>query len=220
MIRFRDVRFSYDDSFAMCVDEFSVEAGGQVAIYGPSGSGKTTLLNLVAGILVPDSGNVQVGPHAVSSLSDARRRYFRANHVGHVFQRFELIEYLSVLDNILHTYRISELVLTDDVRARAESLAERLDISKHLKKYPGALSQGELQRVAICRALLAKPSVILADEPTANLDAKNKTLILDLLLDESREQGAALLMVTHDHSLLDRFETTVDFSLLTGAGNG
>ena len=214
MISIHDLQFHYPDSeFRLAVPEFSVPSGERVAIVGPSGSGKTTLLNLLAGILAPDQGKVQVGEVAVSDLGDAGRRDFRISNIGFVFQDFELLDYLSILDNILHPYRItSALKLTGEVRQRADHLAEQMGIAGHLKKHPGELSQGEKQRAAICRALLPNPRLILADEATGNLDPTNKNRILDLLFESAAAHDATLVAVTHDHELLPRFDRVVDFN--------
>ena len=214
MISIHDLQFHYPDSeFRLAVPEFSVPSGERVAIVGPSGSGKTTLLNLLAGILAPDQGKVQVGEVAVSDLGDAGRRDFRISNIGFVFQDFELLDYLSILDNILHPYRItSALKLTGEVRQRADHLAEQMGIAGHLKKHPGELSQGEKQRAAICRSLLPNPRLILADEATGNLDPTNKNRILDLLFESAAAHDATLVAVTHDHELLPRFDRVVDFN--------
>jgi putative ABC transport system ATP-binding protein len=189
-----------------------VRAGEKVAVIGPSGSGKTTLLNLLAGILVPDSGTIHVNENNVSGLSDAERRNFRISNIGFVFQEFELIDYLDVLDNILHPYRITRsLKLNPAVRAHAGSLAERMGIGDKLTRAINRLSQGEKQRVAICRALLPAPGLILADEATGNLDPRNKGQILDLLFQSVIDHEATLLAVTHDHELLPRFDRVIDF---------
>jgi len=214
MISIHDLQFHYPDSeFRLAVPEFSVPSGERVAIVGPSGSGKTTLLNLLAGILAPDQGKVQVGEVAVSDLGDAGRRDFRISNIGFVFQDFELLDYLSILDNILHPYRItSALKLTGEVRQRADHLAEQMGIAGHLKKHPGELSQGEKQRAAICRSLLPNPRLILADEATGNLDPTNKNRILDLLFESAAAHDTTLVAVTHDHELLPRFDRVVDFN--------
>ena len=213
MIQIESLKFQYhDNGFHLSVPHFAVRAGEKVAVVGPSGSGKTTLLNLLAGILTPMAGSIQVGETSVSDLNDAGRRDFRIRNIGFVFQDFELLDYLSILDNILHPYRItSALKLTGEVCQRAILLAEQMGVAGHLKKHPGKLSQGEKQRVAICRALLPQPRLILADEATGNLDPDNKTLILDLLFSAVSEHNATLLAVTHDHELLKRFDRVVDF---------
>jgi putative ABC transport system ATP-binding protein len=129
-----------------------------------------------------------------------------------VFQEFELLEYLSVLDNITLPYRIHPALRLDDAaRDRAHSLASRLGIGDKLARLPGQLSQGERQRAAVCRSLVTGPSLLLADEPTGNLDPVNTGLVLDALFELAAESGAALLTVTHDHELLPRFDRVVDF---------
>jgi len=200
-------------SFVLDIPGFRVASGEKLAVIGPSGSGKTTLLNLIAGIVAPDMGSVQVGDTQVSALDDRRRRDFRIRNLGMVFQDFELLDYLNVLDNILHPYRITRALRLDaGVRERAIELAERMGIGDKLRRRVNDLSQGEKQRVAICRALLPGPGLLLADEATGNLDPDNKTLILDLLFDSVDAHGATLLAVTHDHELLPRFDRVVDFA--------
>jgi putative ABC transport system ATP-binding protein len=213
MIEILALRFSYPSgNFRLSIPGFSVSHAEKVAVIGPSGSGKTTLLNLIAGIVAPKHGDIVVDAVKVSSLSDAARRDFRITGVGFVFQNFELLDYLNIFDNILHPYRITKaLRLTQDVRARAQQLAETMGIADMLQRHPGDLSQGELQRAAICRALLPRPKLILADEATGNLDPDNKTRILDLLFKAVEDDKTTLLAVTHDHELLERFDRVVDF---------
>jgi putative ABC transport system ATP-binding protein len=213
MISIRSLEFHYRyGEFRLNVPEFRVTQGEKVAVIGPSGSGKTTLLNLIAGIFAPVSGTVSIDSTEVSSLSDAERRDFRITNIGFVFQDFELLDYLNVLENILHPYRITRALMLDKaVRTRAVALTEAMGIGDRLKRFANDLSQGEKQRAAICRALLPHPKLILADEATGNLDPENKTLILDLLFQAVEEHDATLLAVTHDHELLKRFDRVVDF---------
>ena len=213
MIRIQKLNFHYRaGEFQLSIPEFQVTGGEKVAVIGPSGSGKTTLLNLVAGIIIPVSGSVTVGDISVGRLSDDGRRDFRVSSIGFVFQDFELLDYLNVLDNILHPYRITRALKLDKaVRARAASLARDMGIGDKLKRNSEDLSHGEKQRVAICRALLPQPKLILADEATGNLDPDNKTLILDLLFEAVADHDATLLAVTHDHELLNRFDRVVEF---------
>lgn len=213
MIHFQNLDFHYPGGeFTLRIPEFHVACGEKVAIIGPSGSGKTTLLHLIAGILRPQQGSLRVGKVAVSELNEPQRRDFRISRIGFVFQDFELLDYLSVLDNILHLYRITgALTMSREVKGRAVNLAEQMGIAGHLKRRPGQLSQGEKQRAAICRALLPKPGLILADEATGNLDPANKGCILDLLCKAVADYGTTLLAVTHDHELLPRFDRVIDF---------
>ena len=213
MISIESLHFAYpEDGFSLQIPEFFVPAGQKLAVIGPSGSGKTTLLNLIAGIYPPDSGQIRVVGTPIDELADAARRDFRITQIGFVFQDFELLDYLSVLDNILHPYRITRaLKQTPGVRQRARELAGQMGIGDKLRRHAGDLSQGEKQRAAICRALLPQPKLILADEATGNLDPDNKLHILDLLFDAVDQHGATLLAVTHDHELLPRFDRVVDF---------
>ena len=221
MIEVRDLRFSHPGGgFSLRVDRFDVARGEKVAVVGPSGTGKTTLLNLVSGILVPQAGSVRVGEAQVAALSDAQRRAFRVSTIGFVFQDFELIEYLSARENIHYPNRITDTLRLDRAaRARAEALAGAVGLADKLHRKPAALSQGEQQRIAICRALITRPPLLLADEATGNLDPDNKALILDLLFAQAEEQGATLLAVTHDHDLLPRFDRVVDFAAFREAAD-
>ena len=213
MIRIDSLGFSYrEGNFRLRIPELVVERGEKVAFIGPSGSGKTTLLNLVAGIALPDRGSISVTDTEIHSLSDSQRRAFRISRIGFVFQEFELLDYLNVMDNILHPYRISvELKLNSAVRERAAELARGMGVGDKLQRRCDSLSQGEKQRAAICRALLAQPELLLADEPTGNLDPVSKERILDLLFDHAASSGATLLAVTHDHEMLPRFDRVIDF---------
>jgi ABC-type lipoprotein export system ATPase subunit len=214
MIRIDALRFTYPDAeFMLRIPQLHVAPGEKVAVIGPSGSGKTTLLNLIAGILAPRHGRVDCAGVRISDLGDRQRRDFRIRTIGLVFQDFELLDYLDVLDNILHPYRITRtLRLTRAVRQRAIELAQQMDIGDKLHRRVDHLSQGEKQRVAICRALLPSPGLVLADEATGNLDPRNKAHILELLFRSVEAHDATLLAVTHDHELLAHFDRVVNFS--------
>lgn len=214
MIRIDDLSFAYPGGdFRLTIPSLVLEPGEKVAVVGPSGTGKTTLLNLIAGITVPQSGTVRLGDETVSTLNDAARRALRASKIGFVFQDFALLDYLTARENILFPYRIAAGAKIDaKARSRADQLAASCGLAGKLGRRPGALSQGEQQRVALCRALIMEPSLILADEATGNLDPANKTAILDLLFARASEQGATLLAVTHDHELLPRFDRVIDFA--------
>jgi len=208
-----NLEFRYrEGDFTLRVPELQIARGEALAFIGPSGSGKTTLLHLIAGIVPASSGRVVTEGVELSTLAEPARRDFRVGTVGLVFQEFELLEYLGVLDNVLLPYRINATLQFDDsVRARTHELAERLGIVKLLGRRPAQLSQGERQRAAVCRALIADPPLLLADEPTGNLDPANKTRVLDLLFDVARERGATLVTVTHDRELLTHFDRVLDF---------
>ncbi len=213
MIHISKLHFRYPEGdFALRVSELSVARGETVAMIGPSGSGKTTLLSLMAGIRTAQTGDIRTAGKALSTLDEPARRDFRIRAMGLVFQEFELLEYLSVLDNILLPFRISPALRLDGaVRQRATELAREVGLSDKLDRHANLLSQGEKQRVAVCRALLARPPLILADEPTGNLDPANKDHVLDILFGYARSSDATLITVTHDHDLLDRFDRIIDF---------
>ena len=212
MIDVNDVTFAYKvGGFRMEIPKLAVEAGEKVAVIGPSGLGKTTLLNLLAGVLVPSAGRIAVADTEVSSLSIEDRQDYRALRMGMVFQEFELLAYLDVIDNVLLPYRVSPvLMLDDEARKRAKELTQKVGLADKRRRYPRHLSQGERQRIAVCRALVTKPAILLGDEPTGNLDPDNRDHIMDTLLQYSDETEAPLVVVTHDHELLDRFDRTID----------
>jgi len=213
MINIDDIRFHYPHGeFILAIDKLNILRGEKVAVIGPSGSGKTTLLNLVAGILLPQKGTIQIDEFVVSSQKNSSRRDFRITNIGFIFQDFGLLDYLNVKDNILHPHRITSVLrLTKDVRQRALLLCEQLGISDKLGRHPNDLSHGERQRVAICRALLSQPKLLLADEATGNLDPDNKLHILELLFQAVENHNATLLAVTHDQELLTHFNRVIDF---------
>jgi ABC-type lipoprotein export system ATPase subunit len=219
VIRIEDLTFRYPTGeFRLEIPALEIERGSTASVIGPSGCGKTTLLHLLAGIVTPLGGRIRVGETEVSALPDAARREFRIAGVGLVFQEFELLDYLSVLDNILLPYRITSALRIDGpVRDRARALADEVGIGDKLRRSPRRLSHGERQRVAVCRALVTEPRLLLADEPTGNLDPENTSRVLDILLEFAKRSGATLLTVTHDHGHLDRFERVVDASEWAGS---
>lgn len=216
-IQISNLRFSYASAggFHMFIPRLDIAAGECVAIVGPSGSGKTTLLNLIAGTFVPRSGEINVAGQRLDNMSEAARRRLRIDQVGQVFQAFELLEYLSVSENIL----LPRLIDPDgrkntDAQQRIRSLLASVGLQNKADKRPAELSHGERQRVAVCRAMLNRPTLLLADEPTGNLDQANKQNVVELLISQAKEHGSMLLMVTHDHSMLEAFERVIDFQQL------
>jgi putative ABC transport system ATP-binding protein len=213
LIAIRDLRFAYEGTpFRLEVPVLDVAARSTTAFVGPSGSGKTTLLHLAAGILLPSEGRIAVDGTEITSLSERARRAFRVREVGLVFQEFELLEYLSILDNILLPFRAHpDLRLDASIVDRARGLADRVGIGDKLDRRPRHLSQGERQRTAVCRAVLTDPPLLLTDEPTGNLDPVNREKVLDILFDYVHEAGTTLVAVTHDAEILPRFGRVVDF---------
>jgi putative ABC transport system ATP-binding protein len=213
VIRIADLRFRYaEGGFALAIPKLEIARGEKLAVIGPSGSGKTTLLHLIAGIEVPESGVVHACGEALSSQDAVRRRAFRIRRIGLVFQEFELLDYLSVHDNILLPYRLNPAVALDQAaHDRARQLAEEVGIGDKHTRLATRLSQGERQRAAVCRALVTAPEIVLADEPTGNLDPSNKDRVLETLTRYVDEKAATLLVVTHDHGLLHHFDRVIDF---------
>lgn len=216
MITVRSLRFSYGPrEFLLALPTLNISAGEKVAIIGPSGSGKTTLLNLFSGICLPQDGSVEVCGTELSQLSDDGRRKFRAKNVGFVFQDAGLVDYLNGLENIIYPYRVGpSLKLDASVRARANQLASACGVDSRLRAFPSEMSGGERQRLAICRALVTQPKLVLADEPTGSLDPDNKLSVLNVLFERAADLGATVVVVTHDHGLLGHFDRVIEFSSL------
>jgi len=222
MISLRDLAFDFADPasrFSLRVPSLEIAAGERVALIGGSGCGKTTLALLLAGIHTPARGEILVDGSPVHTLSDAGRRRFRIARIGFIFQEFELLDYLRATDNILLPYRLNPALQLDRAaRERAGTLAARLGLApEKLRRFPARLSQGERQRVAIARALVNEPRLVIADEPTGNLDPASAAAVLDLIEGEAARLGATFLMITHDHSLLPRFDRTLDVEAFSTA---
>lgn len=214
MLSIQDMTFAWPGqaSPVVSIPAFELGAGEQVFVSGASGSGKSTLLSLVAGVLVPQQGQIVVDGVALNTLGAARRDRFRADHVGIVFQQLNLLPYLSVIDNVLLGCRFSPsrrqraLEQGATVADAATMLLQRLDLAQALWHRPAAqLSVGQQQRVAAARALLGRPRLVLADEPTSALDADRQSAFMSLLLRECRAAGAGLLFVSHDTRLASQF---------------
>jgi len=182
-----------------------VSAGERVAILGPSGSGKSTLLNLISGIDRPDSGSVKIAGVDLTALTEVERTRFRRRHVGFVFQFFNLLPTLTVLENLLLPIELKGTV-DDGARARARSLLERVGLVDRADTFPDRLSGGEQQRIALARALVHDPDLVLADEPTGNLDEEMAAEVSDLLADLVGGERRTLLVVTHSRPLAARMD--------------
>ena len=178
-----------------------IKSGESVAIVGASGSGKSTLLGLLAGLDEASAGTVVIGDTDLGKLDEDGRALFRGQHIGFVFQSFQLLPALTALENVMLPL---ELQGQGNAREQAEQFLERVELGPRMAHYPRQMSGGEQQRVAIARAFAAKPSILFADEPTGNLDTRTGTHIIDLLFELNRQEGTTLVLVTHDESLADR----------------
>lgn len=195
------------------VGDFSLSAAQQLALRGESGSGKTTFLNLIAGILTADTGTVEISGVNMSGLREHARDRLRAKSIGYIFQTFNLLQGYTCLENVVLGMAFGAGV----DREHARELLERVGLSQRLQHYPRQLSTGQQQRVAVARALANRPKLVLADEPTGNLDRRNARESLALIRETCHENGAALLLVSHDPDVLGAFEHQHDFATINRA---
>lgn len=196
------------------IADFTLHAGEQRALRGASGCGKTTLLHLIAGVLVPDVGEIALDGELMAPAGESARDRLRARKLGYVFQTFNLLQGFTVLENLI----LPQCFAGAADPARARRLLDRLGVGALADRFPRTLSTGQQQRVAVARALVNRPRLVLADEPTANLDARPAAAALDLLRTMCAEEGAALLLVSHDERVLAQFRTVHDFAEINRAG--
>ena len=180
---------------------FSINSGETVAVVGPSGSGKSTLLGLLAGLDTPSSGKVFIDERDIFALNEDGRASLRAQKLGFVFQSFQLLPALTTLENVMLPM---EIIGRQDAEQVARNVLQRVGLQQRLQHYPHQLSGGEQQRVAIARAFAPQPKILLADEPTGNLDTRTGQQIIDLLFELNAEQDTTLVLVTHDHALAEK----------------
>ena len=219
MIRMSDVRFRWrrTDPLVLDISRLEVAAGERVFIKGPSGSGKTTLLNLLGGVAVPEAGGISIMDTDIVALGGARRDAFRADHIGFIFQMFNLVPYLSLVDNVTLPCRFSAarrrrvLERAGTLEAEARRLLGQmgLDVDALASRSVAQLSMGQQQRVAAARSLIGAPELIIADEPTSSIDTEVRRAFLDLLFGEVMQAGTTLLFVSHDPSLEAAFDRTL-----------
>jgi putative ABC transport system ATP-binding protein len=225
LLQLQDLRFRWPGaaSDTIAIDRFELLAGEAVFMHGPSGCGKSTLLSLVAGVLKPDGGQLCLLDSELSTMSSAQRDRFRADHVGYIFQQFNLLPYLSVRDNVLLACRFSkrraERAAQDgSAAATAEQLLEAVGLGADFwHRRADRLSVGQQQRVAAARALIGRPELVIADEPTSALDEARRDNFMRLLLDACHLAGSALLFVSHDMRLAAQFDRTVELPSLNRA---
>ena len=229
MIELSDVRFRWhrDAPLVLDIPAFEVRAGERVFLEGPSGSGKTTLLNILGGVTVPETGHVTVNDVRLGGLSGAGRDRFRADHIGFVFQMFNLIPYLSPMDNVILPCRFSQRrkaaaqQRSESVKNEARRLLRHMNLDAHMvaARPASAFSTGQQQRIAVARALIGAPPLVIADEPTSALDHAVRATFMDLMLEEVTTTDAALLFVSHDPRLATRFDRQVTLADINGASS-
>ena len=225
IIHLQNIRFRWpeQDNDLLNIPELVVTKGEHLFIQGPSGSGKTTLLNLITGISVPDAGSVMVLDTPLERLSNSRRDQFRADHLGVIFQQFNLLPYLSLLENVQLPCGFSHRKKANagDMQETALRLLAHLRIPESLLNKPiSKLSVGQQQRTAVARALIGNPEIVIADEPTSALDSDNRDRFLDLLFQETEEQGSTLIFVSHDQHIANQFEHVIELTQINLARNG
>lgn len=205
MVRTNGLTYQYPNSNLIQFPDLEVEAGHGLVIYGESGCGKTTLLHMLGGLLQPKSGHITVGEKSITALTPREMDQFRGENIGIVYQQFYFIESLSIRDNLL----ISPF---KENNSKARKIIERLNLEDIISKYPHQISSGQKQRACIARAVMSSPKVILADEPTSNLDNKNCSYVIDLLMEEAFWHDAALIVVTHDDRLRTEISDSIDLA--------
>lgn len=218
VVGLENVRFRWpgQSSDIVAIDELHLDAGEHLFVRGSSGSGKTTLLNLLCGIHTPSSGKIRLLGTDLATLRQRRRDQFRADHIGVVFQQFNLLPYLTTLENVTLACSFSgrkrrRATESTDVAASARKLLEALNLTPELHRAPvSKLSVGQQQRVAVARALIGGPEILIADEPTSALDADNRDRFMDLLFREAEAKGCTLVFVSHDPQLAERFDRSIE----------
>lgn len=219
IISLSELKFKWKPNLPLTVNikELSISKGEKVFIYGPSGSGKTTLLGLFGGVLFSSSGSLKILGYELDKLSDGERDQFRADHIGFIFQQFNLIPYLNVIENVLLPLRFSKRkeASTPNSLNAAKELLSKLEIPRtHFEKKIFELSVGQQQRVAAARAMIGSPEIVIADEPTSALDLELRDTFVKVLEDLVASCGSTLVFVSHDHSLSRLFDRKIDLPLL------
>lgn len=212
ILQIRDLHFQYPASdFKIEISDIKITQGSKIAISGKSGSGKTTLIHLISGILKPQSGEILFYDESITDMNDKEIRKHRILNIGFIFQEFELLEYLNVMDNLILPYKINKsLVLDAEIKDKAKEIANRIGIGNKLDQHPKQLSGGERQRLAIARALITSPPLIIADEPTGNLDEKTSNIVMDEITDQVSYTNSTLIMISHNNELISSFDEIID----------
>jgi len=212
ILQIRDLHFQYPASdFKIEISNIKITQGSKIAISGKSGSGKTTLIHLISGILKPQSGEILFFDKSITDMNDKEIRKHRISNIGFIFQEFELLDYLNVMDNLILPYKINKsLSLDEEIKNKAKEIANRIGIGNKLDQHPKQLSGGERQRLAIARALITSPPLIIADEPTGNLDNKTSNIVMDEITDQVSYTNSTLIMISHNNELISSFDEIID----------
>ena len=220
IVQLKQVKFRWPGQTSDIIDieKLNIASGEHLFVRGPSGSGKTTLLNLLAGIHLPTSGKVELLGTDLASLASNKRDQFRADHIGVVFQQFNLLPYLTTLENVVLSCAFSQrkndnASKSSEIETQAKKLLKALNLNEKMHSSPvNKLSVGQQQRVAVARALIGAPEILIADEPTSALDAENRDRFLDLLFQQAKAQSCTLIFVSHDPQLAKRFERSIELT--------
>ncbi len=221
MIELKNIEMTYNDNGtlinALKIKNLQVKDGEMVAFIGSSGCGKTTLFNIISGMITPTKGNAIVEDIDITTLREVERDLFRANHIGYIFQDFNLFPDFTVLQNVVLPMSFSKRYSNDEKEKEALEMLKRVGLADKKDQKVKTLSGGEKQRVAIARSIVNKPNIILADEPTGNLDFKNGAKIMDLIIQIAKEEKATLLVITHNNSQLELFDRSINIEELNEA---
>ena len=212
ILQISDLHFQYPASdFKIEISNIKITQGSKIAISGKSGSGKTTLIHLISGILKPQSGEILFFDESITDMNENDIRKHRISNIGFIFQEFELLDYLNVMDNLVLPYKINKsLSLDEEIKDKAKEIANRIGIGNKLDQHPKQLSGGERQRLAIARALITSPPLIIADEPTGNLDDKTSNIVMDEITDQVSYTNSTLIMISHNNELISSFDEIID----------
>lgn len=221
MIKLKDIEMKYNDNgqeiLALKMKKLQLQEKKHYAFVGASGSGKTTLFNMISGMIVPTKGKVEVNDIELTSLKENERDLFRANHIGYIFQDFNLFSEFTVLQNVVLPLSFSKVYSKEEMDEMARKVLKEVGMDKKINQKVKSLSGGEKQRVAIARSIINTPDIILADEPTGNLDFKNGEKVMQLLIKLARNKKATLIVITHNNSQLDMFDEVIDVEKLNEA---